>query len=80
MMYFRHYCDQRGWEQPTINSLGADGIPPPRSANPVNSNDNCPENTVPLTADVTVESVGRSSDKTTIVPTESSEADLMSIS
>lgn len=30
--FCRHYCDLKHWEQPTINSLGQDGIPPPRSA------------------------------------------------
>ena len=24
----RHYCDLKDWEQPTITSLGVDGIPP----------------------------------------------------
>ena len=24
----RHYCDMKGWEQPTILSLGEDGLPP----------------------------------------------------
>jgi hypothetical protein len=26
-VYFRAYCDYKGWEQPTIGSLGEDGIP-----------------------------------------------------
>ena len=39
----RHYCDQRGWEQPTINSLGEDGIPPPTSVDPVISHNNNPD-------------------------------------
>lgn len=28
---FRHFCDIKGWEQPTVASLGADGIPPSSS-------------------------------------------------
>jgi hypothetical protein len=27
LIYFRAYCDYKGWEQPTIGSLGEDGIP-----------------------------------------------------
>jgi hypothetical protein len=28
----REYCDVKGWEQPVISSLGADGVPPQKKA------------------------------------------------
>ncbi len=34
-MYPRHHCDVKGWLQPTIRALGADGIPSESTADTV---------------------------------------------